>query len=356
MLSHKGIHGVYRVRTSSLMVGLLTTCAVSCAASPTVSIIREEWSDTQRKRVIPVKIYHCAASTTAPLPVIIVSHGLGGTREGMEYLGRAWAENGYVSVHLQHPGSDAQVWRGNSQPMTALRAAAANPENAIQRPLDVRFAIDRLTAINAQPGELNHRLDLARIGMAGHSFGAYTTQVIAGERFSVPRARNPMLTDERVKAALILSPFVPREKAPAQLKQLFAAITIPCMHMTGTRDDSPIGDTKAADRRIPFDSIRKQDQYLITFSEGDHGVFSGQRRPGTGSDLDTEYQSLTAQISTRYWDAYLRNNAAGLEWLQSPSGCRKRLGSAGLLEIKSGAADKNKSSVSTSHLPTPGHN
>ena len=353
---HKGTHKLYYLRRSSLIAGLLAICAISGATSPTVSIIRQEWNDTQRKRVIPVKIYHSMSSTTEPLPVIIVSHGLGGTREGMEYLGRTWAENGYVSVHLQHPGSDAQVWKGNLQPMTALRAAAANPENAIQRPLDVRFAIDRLTAINAQPGEFHGRLDLTRIGMAGHSFGAYTTQAIAGERFGITRIQNSVLTDERVKAALILSPFVPREKAPAQLKQSFAGIAIPCMHMTGTQDDSPIGDTKAAERRIPFESMEKPDQYLITFSDGDHGVFSGQRRPGTGSDLDAKYQSLTARISTKYWDAYLRPNGAALEWLRSPSGCRELLGSSGVLEIKPGTLATDRSSASTSHSLTSGHN
>ena len=38
--------------------------------------------------------------------MIVFSHGLGGTRDGYEYLGRHWASYGYVSVHLQHKGSD----------------------------------------------------------------------------------------------------------------------------------------------------------------------------------------------------------------------------------------------------------
>ena len=69
---------------------------------------------------------------------------------------------------------------------------------------------------------------------------------------------------------------MPRNKE--QLDKAFAGIRIPCLHMTGTLDDSPIGETKAAERRLPFDHIRGADQYLITFIGGDHMIFSGRAR------------------------------------------------------------------------------
>src|SRR6185369_2267650 len=68
------------------------------------------WQDTKRNRNVPAKIYY-PKSSGGPFPIVIFSHGLGGTREGYEYLGRAWASHGYVSVHLQHLGSDDSVWR-----------------------------------------------------------------------------------------------------------------------------------------------------------------------------------------------------------------------------------------------------
>src|SRR2546423_15576637 len=66
-----------------------------------VEVIRYDWLDGKRERKVPVKIYF-PKSGNAAFPVIIFSHGLGGSREGYEYLGRHWASHGYVSVHLQH--------------------------------------------------------------------------------------------------------------------------------------------------------------------------------------------------------------------------------------------------------------
>jgi len=98
-----------------------------------------------------VKIYY-PKSGKGPFPVIIFSHGLGGSREGYEYLGQAWAKHGYVSVHLQHLGSDDAVWRdaGLFDKMDAMRRSAFDPANAINRPRDVSFAIDELEKLKME--------------------------------------------------------------------------------------------------------------------------------------------------------------------------------------------------------------
>jgi len=46
-------------------------------------------------------------------------------------------------------------------------------------------------------------LDLNRIGMSGHSFGAVTTQNVSGQRTPFGPA---LFTDQRIKAALAMSP------------------------------------------------------------------------------------------------------------------------------------------------------
>src|SRR5205809_5050446 len=106
-----------------------------------VEVGRYDWLDGKRDRKVPAKIYY--PKGPGPFPVIIFSHGLGGSREGYEYLGRHWASYGYVSVHLQHLGSDNAVWEGAqpSEIMQRLRDSAMNLENAANRPKDVSFAI-----------------------------------------------------------------------------------------------------------------------------------------------------------------------------------------------------------------------
>ena len=95
-----------------------------------MAVTRFDWVDTARQRHVPVKIY-LPEKGAGPFPVIVFSHGLGGSREAYEYLGRHWASYGYVIAHIQHEGSDDQVWKGQEHPGRALQQAAGDVRNAI---------------------------------------------------------------------------------------------------------------------------------------------------------------------------------------------------------------------------------
>ncbi len=58
-----------------------------------VETVSYEWTDGTRKRVVPVKIYF-PTKVEPPAPVIVFSHGTGGSREGYGYLGKFWASHG----------------------------------------------------------------------------------------------------------------------------------------------------------------------------------------------------------------------------------------------------------------------
>ena len=292
-----------------------------------------DWTDAARGgRVVPVKIY-APQGGDGPFPVIVFSHGLGGSRDGYEYLGRHWASYGYVTVHVQHAGSDSKVWQGTLHPLKSMRAAVANPQNALERPLDVRFVLDRLEALNREASPYKGRLDLGKVGVAGHSFGAHTALATAGQLFDGPGGKEVTFPDSRVKAAIAMSPPVPRRRK--QIDKAYSRIKVPVLHLTGTRDVSPLGGTRAAERRIPFDHIAGADQYLLTFQEGDHMVFSGRRRPAglTAPDKYPLFQDIVLMSSTAFWDAYLRNDRAARAWLAN-GGLAAALGREGKLEKK----------------------
>lgn len=300
-----------------------------------VATIEYDWHDDARNRDVPVKIYH-PATNTAPWPIILFSHGLGGSREGYEYLGRHWASHGYVSVHPTHVGSDTSVLRGSSQPFQAMQRAAADPRNAINRPGDVSFVIDRLTALKRADERFKGRLALEKIGIAGHSFGGYTALAAAGQLLPGPGGKSVSLGDPRIKAAIAMSAPA-RQRDNLLLDRSYGAIKIPCFHMTGTKDDSPIGETRAADRRIPFDHMTGADNYLLTLSGGDHMVFSGRRlRPGDGA-RDARFHELILAGTTAFWDAYLKGDAAAKAWLES-GGFKASVGADGAFEQKKGDA------------------
>lgn len=293
-----------------------------------VATLKLDWNDAARTRKVPVKIYYPKAAD-APCPVIVFSHGLGGSRDGYSYLGQHWASHGYVSVHLQHIGSDTAVWMGSKNMMADMNKAAMNPSNSINRPLDVRFAIDQIEKLNKDDGPLKGKLDLERIGMAGHSFGAYTTLAAVGEVFVLPGGKESTLADPRIKAAIAMSSPVPADRSKHD--KAFGSIKVPVFHMTGTKDDSPIGNSKAPDRRIPFDHTKSADAYLLIFQDGDHMVFSG--RVGVLRPLDKQQQDLIRTSSLAFWDAYLKNDAVARKWL-ADGGFEKALGSGGTFEKK----------------------
>src|SRR5436305_1854098 len=108
--------------------------------------------------------------------------------------------------------------------------------------------------------------------------------------------------------------------APAPLRRedldrVYAGIHIPVLHMTGTLDDSPVGETKAAERRIPYDHIRGADQYLVTFQVGDHMIFSGHLLSAERGEKDALFQNLIRQGTIAFWDAYLKGDAEAKAWL-----------------------------------------
>ena len=83
---------------------------------------------------------------------------------------------------------------------------AASLQNFILRAADIPAVLDQLTRWNAEEAHALHgKLDLTRVGMSGHSFGAVTTQAVSGQVIPIGRS----LTEPRIKAAVMMSPSVP---------------------------------------------------------------------------------------------------------------------------------------------------
>ena len=314
-----------RIGISILLGAFAQIASADYAPAPgtnAVDFVRYDWHDASRDRDVPVKIYF-PKNANGPFPVIIFSHGLGGSREGYEYLGEYWASHGYVSVHLQHLGSDTAVFSGANlfDLKSAMQKALADPQNTINRAKDVSFAIDELEKLNAADSPLQNKLNLNEIGMAGHSFGAGTTIVAVGERLPIVKEK---LSDPRIKAAVAMSVPMPEGMAPA-----LDDIRVPVFVMTGTED---IGFTRAESRRVAFDKISSPGTCFVNFNGLDHMTFSGHVRL-MERDKDKKFQPLICAGSTAFWDAHLRGNADAQNWLEH-GGFAAFIGDAGKFESK----------------------
>ena len=273
-------------------------------------------TDAVRKREIPVRIYLPQTNSTAPL--VLFSHGLGGSREGSVYLGKHWAARGYVAVFLQHPGSDTSVWQGVAPAeRTAALREAANLQTFIARVQDVPAVLDQLTHWESMQGHpLAGRVDMDKVGMSGHSFGAITTQAVSGQRD--PRGRT-LFTDKRIDAAIIMSPSTPRR---GTAESAFGAISLPWMLLTGTQDTAPIGNADLASRLAVYPALPAGGKYELVLHDAEHSAFTDRALPGDSLARNPNHHRAILALTTAFWDAWVAGDDAARVWLdgQGPSG------------------------------------
>lgn len=306
-----------RILTLSLLL-LAQAAAYQPRSDPgpyDVAVERGEWIDDGRDgRDVPWKLY-APKGADGLLPVVVFSHGLGGSREGAEYLGRHLASHGYAAFHIQHHGSDAAVWKDGVQ--GALRNAQGNLRAALDRFRDVQFAAGRIAA-------MGERFDATRMGISGHSYGAIATMVAAGQTGGLFGHR---FAEPRFQAALAFSPSVPRNGDP---EKAFADMLMPIFHITGTKDEDPLGNMRPEDRQKPFRLIDDVEQYLLVLEDATHMTFSGRN---AGYAKLEGHHDLVKMASLAYWDAYLRGDAEAKQWL-AEGGFAELLGEDGRFETK----------------------
>ncbi|MCU0968222.1 MAG: hypothetical protein MUF03_05240 [Rubrivivax sp.] len=253
-----------------------------------------DWVDESRERPVPARLHlPAAADRTARVPLIVFSHGIGGSRAGYRYLGAHWAAQGIASLHVQHVGSDRSVWFGNVFGLVGRLHDAATDGEAVARVQDLRFALDRL--LEAPPGDA---IDAARIAAAGHSYGANTTLLAAGARVRRD-GRVVDLRDPRLRAAIVLS--APPFYGEPSFEPILGPVDLPSLHVTATGDEIRIpGFWSGLDDRIAvFDAIGGRPKALAVFEGGSHSIFTD--RGGTGGPvLNPQVKTATRELTTAF--------------------------------------------------------
>lgn len=282
----------------SLLAALAAASATTAATAP----LRQSWRDPVRGRDIPVLLRPAEAAGARPL--VLLSHGLGGSREGLGYLGRAFAAAGFHALHLQHPGSDEALWRGAGG-VSALGAAALDPANAVARLLDAVFALEEVLRRAAERTDpLSGRVDPTRLAIAGHSFGAWTVQHLLGQR--IPGGdRGLPVPERRLVAGIALSPSPPRGMPP---QVAFARIAAPILHVTGTLDSGFVEGATPADREIPFHATRSAPAALAVLDGANHAAFADEAAAGPRWS-DPTHHARTAALSVLFLRTVLEGDA-----------------------------------------------
>lgn len=171
--------------------------------------------------------------------------------------------------------------------------------------------LDQLDGWNEADGHhvLAGKLDLDKVGMSGHSFGAVTTQTFSGQRDRDGKAR---FTDSRIAAALIMSPASPQRATP---RVAFGQVSLPWMLMTGTEDTAPIGRQTVEKRLMVYPALPPGEKYELVLSGAEHYAFTERALPGDSPPRNPNHHRTILALSTAFWDAYLLGNSSGQEWL-----------------------------------------
>lgn len=248
-------------------------------------------------RIIPLVSTGSAAPDASPAaglrPLILLSHGFGGSAATLAWLGAGLAAHGFIAVAVNHPGN-------NGSERTTVDGYALK----WLRALDLSAVID---AMRADPN-FGNRIDLARIGAAGHSYGGYTVIAIAGgvtdpertpafcrspaadalctSQQGASELRQRSLTrlttdadfrqrysaaghsyrDERVRAVFAMAPGPVPDFTPESL----GAISIPVAIVAGSADEiaPPASGAEALSKTIPGATLK-------LFPRAGHFVFFG---------------------------------------------------------------------------------
>ncbi len=273
------------------------------AAAKAVTVCNATWTDPARQRAVPVRIR--MPDGGAKVPVVLFSYGLGGSLDSGTDWTNAWAEAGIASVTIQHPGSDRAI-------LATGIATGMSPMQLVARVQDVHYVIDELGRRKREGACDLARIDLSKLGMSGHSFGAITTQATSGQHY--PLAAMQGIADPRIKAAIAFSPSPPmrgNDDAAA-----FGTIHIPFFSITGTADVVPITpNISAADRQRPFRAMPAGGKYLLVLAGASHMQFNGQDVLRNGMAPDPHVRAVTIAATTAFWKATLMQDQAATDWL-----------------------------------------
>jgi predicted dienelactone hydrolase len=281
---------------------------VNLALPGPVRWVKQEISLEDRKRItlsgfsrvrnINFDLYTPQTRKNRQYPVIVISHGVGSDRGSFAYLAKHLASHGYVVVVPAHPGSDAQQMAAL---LNGTTQEVALPSEFVDRPLDVKFILDYLSA---QP-RFNYA-NWNQVGIVGQSFGGYTAMALAGAtlnfaqlaqdcetnkqlttlnvslllqcRAAVLPPKPYDITDARIKAILTVNPISSTVFGSAGLAQ----IQVPTMVIAGKADTV----APAVPEQIrPFTWLTTPDRYLVVIDRSTHFSFIDESTTGDGVQL-----------------------------------------------------------------------
>jgi predicted dienelactone hydrolase len=221
-------------------------------------------------------------------PLIVFSHGFLGAGDQIIFLTEGLARMGYIVAAPNHADSGS-----GSEPIKIpnfIDPQIWDDKKFLDRKEDLSALIDHLVGANDSAAFLRDHVDAHAIGVGGHSLGGYVALGMAGAR--------PAWRDERISAALILSPYA----LPYIGSSVLGQVRVPVMIQGGTRDWAltPILPAVYEKLQVP--------KYFLVLNDASHFEWTNLislGRSTTDAVLSGSARWITA-YSVAFFDTYLR--------------------------------------------------
>lgn len=282
-------------------------------------------------RRVPIKVLY--PEDEGSFPLVIVSHGGGGTWDANLYQAEHLASHGYVVCCLEHVCSNSRRVAyymsragGGMIFLEALHRISKDATAMLERPRDVRFAIDQAGLWNESDLHLKGRIDTQKIAMMGHSYGAYTTLVVCGARpirdHMIP-AQDPAvglagdLSDPRVTFGFAMSP---QPTGGTYFgADSYRTINRPLVCLTGPQDEWKTSDGKVmpGERRLEvFKLLTPGEKHFFWLEGADHLAFSDGPKAGfLPSAARPDAQRISKALMVVSCDFYLKGKREAARFL-----------------------------------------
>ncbi|NJK38261.1 MAG: alpha/beta fold hydrolase [Oscillatoriales cyanobacterium RM2_1_1] len=296
------------------------------------------WSFQNPRRDRPSPVYLYLPQTDYPVPLIIISHGLGSDPKTFAYLAQHLASHGYAVALPEHIETSAngfeRFFDGFDNP--------PDPSAFANRPRDITDLINQLEQRSRTDPAFPGKIDFQNVGVVGQSFGGYTALAVAGAGLNLSTltqgCRNFInrrislnlstllqcqaidiareqtnFRDPRVKGAIAINPLASLVFGETGLGQ----IQIPVMIISGTNDYVTPAVTEQI---LPFTWLKTLEKYLVLVEPGTHFSLLDEPRGRTfppeliGPDPTLAYPYLQA-IALAFFDLHLLNRSAAAAYL-----------------------------------------
>lgn len=261
--------------------------AITITRPPTIPERGSQRNSSSRR--VPTNLYvPLIPGRTTPVPLVVISHGLGSNRRTFAYLAQHLATYGFAVAVPEHPNSNTEWVNGiiDGGPGRNLK-----PEELIERPLDVTALLDRIER-DRDSSSAFRRINTQTVGVIGQSLGGYTALALGGAQINLPQLKQdcnaenalkntlnvslvlqcsfleknltvPELRDRRVKAIFAINPL----GSSLFGETGFAAIDLPVLMAASSADTVT---PALIEQLIPFTWLTTPNRYLMLMQNATH--------------------------------------------------------------------------------------